>query len=226
MLSRTRCQPTFSIILAVRSTVISWHEICRSSFPRSNSQDPQLAIIPFFDPPKIRKYHRPCLNSCSISSNLADMPPRIRSNAISPFLLSRRAYYSTETNAPLIRVTNLAAPSSGHIRILELNRPAARNAISKALLSALRSEVDDVRNQYGPHGEEKSQTLGHGGDASRARNLGPTRALVVASAVDTCFCAGADLKERKGFSQQEYVPKPQTFQLSMFSLTNAYHFPL
>jgi methylglutaconyl-CoA hydratase len=35
---------------------------------------------------------------------------------------------------------------------------------------------------------------------------GPTRAVVIASAVDTCFCAGADLKERKTFTQQEYVP--------------------
>ncbi|EWG56028.1 hypothetical protein FVEG_14162 [Fusarium verticillioides 7600] len=32
---------------------------------------------------------------------------------------------------------------------------------------------------------------------------GPTRALVLASAVDLSFCAGADLKERKTFSQKE-----------------------
>lgn len=34
---------------------------------------------------------------------------------------------------------------------------------------------------------------------------GPTRALILASEVDSCFCAGADLKERAGFSPEEYV---------------------
>lgn len=32
---------------------------------------------------------------------------------------------------------------------------------------------------------------------------GPTRAVVIASEVDSCFCAGADLKERKGMSREE-----------------------
>jgi len=35
---------------------------------------------------------------------------------------------------------------------------------------------------------------------------GPTRVLILASDVDSCFCAGADLKERAGFSADEYVP--------------------
>lgn len=34
---------------------------------------------------------------------------------------------------------------------------------------------------------------------------GPTRALILASEVDSSFCSGADLKERAGFSQDEYV---------------------
>ena len=32
---------------------------------------------------------------------------------------------------------------------------------------------------------------------------GPTRAVIIASAVDSCFCAGADLKERRGFTPEE-----------------------
>lgn len=34
---------------------------------------------------------------------------------------------------------------------------------------------------------------------------GGTRALIVASNVDKAFCAGADLKERRGMSQEEYA---------------------
>ncbi|KZZ92496.1 hypothetical protein AAL_06122 [Moelleriella libera RCEF 2490] len=141
------------------------------------------------------------------------MPPRPRppaaaaaglrlSNCHSSLRCRPRRSYSTTTSAssaddPLIRVTNIPAPSSGHIRILELNRPAARNAISTALLASLRAHIDRVHVQYGPDGEET------GAHRQQQPELGPTRALVLASAVDTCFCAGADLKERRGFSQQE-----------------------
>lgn len=128
------------------------------------------------------------------------MPPRLATpfSMRRPVLLVVRAstqrFYSA-SQEPLIRVTNIAAPSSGHIRILELNRPTARNAISKALLNSLREQINDVHAQYGPNGEE----------VIAPSEAGATRALVIASAVDTCFCAGADLKERKGFTKQEYV---------------------
>ncbi|KAF3014672.1 hypothetical protein E8E14_002606 [Neopestalotiopsis sp. 37M] len=115
------------------------------------------------------------------------------------FRLSSRATarcaraYSSDT-APLINVVNVPAPGSGHIRILELNRPSARNAISRALLSSLRAEIDDVHAQYTKTGDEVP---------SEAGGAGPTRALVLASAVDASFCAGADLKERRGFTPEE-----------------------
>ena len=35
-----------------------------------------------------------------------------------------------------------------------------------------------------------------------------TRVLILASEVDECFCAGADLKERKGMSIEEYIHPP------------------
>ncbi|KAK0612054.1 ClpP/crotonase-like domain-containing protein [Immersiella caudata] len=145
------------------------------------------------------------------------MPPRPRFSphtvaAIArPSRLSRRSFvlrarYSTENNSPLVRVTDLPAPNSGHIRVLELNRPAARNAISRALLFSLREEIDAIHAQYdAATGEEipapswKERFTGPLGEAEK----GPTRALIVASAVETSFCAGADLKERRGFTQEE-----------------------
>ena len=110
--------------------------------------------------------------------------------------------YSQSTE-PLIRVTNLPAPNTGHIRVLELNRAPARNAISRSLLASLRAEVDAVGSQYGDGGEELPVRKLFGG-AAGVDEKGPTRAVVLASAVDNCFCAGADLKERKGFTKEEY----------------------
>ena len=130
------------------------------------------------------------------------MPPRLRPVPRITRLARLARLYSTASE-PLIRVTNIPAPSSGHIRVLELNRPQARNAISKALLSALRAQVDDLHAQYGPGGRETGALT-----PGLPAELGPTRALVLASAVDACFCAGADLKERRGFTQQEYVSPP------------------
>lgn len=146
------------------------------------------------------------------------MPPRLRlaslrlgSTRQSPaFSSSPRCWYSatSTTSEPLVRVTNVPAPNTGHIRVLELNRPAARNAISKALLFNLREEIDAVHAQYDADTCEelatKSWNKRFGGVAGECE-IGPTRAVVLASAVNSCFCAGADLKERKGFTQEEYV---------------------
>ncbi|KAI1768396.1 ClpP/crotonase [Hypoxylon sp. FL1150] len=128
------------------------------------------------------------------------MPPRLNPRLASPAIRFLRLYSSDA--GPLIRVTNLPAPNTGHIRILELNRPSARNAISKALLATLRAEIDDVQAQYTGDGEELPPPRQFGG-AAGVDQKGPTRALVLASAVDASFCAGADLKERRGFTQEE-----------------------
>lgn len=130
------------------------------------------------------------------------MPPRLSSRLASPAIRFLRLYSSDA--GPLIKVTNFPAPNSGHIRILELNRPSARNAISKALLAALRAEVDDVQAQYTTDGDELPPPKRFGG-AAGIDEKGPTRALVLASAVDASFCAGADLKERRGFTPEESV---------------------
>ncbi|KAI1080372.1 ClpP/crotonase-like domain-containing protein [Whalleya microplaca] len=150
------------------------------------------------------------------------MPPRlhIRSTPTAALCLRlvRRAYSSDAATGPLVRVTNLPAPHTGHIRILELNRPAARNAISKALLAALRAEVDDVHAQYTSDGEEVPQPPRFGG-AAGVDQKGPTRALILASAVDASFCAGADLKERRGFSQEETAAFLSTLRDTFTSLS-------
>ena len=65
-----------------------------------------------------------------------------------------------------------------------LNRPDARNALSKALLDELTRHVQSISAEGG---------------------TGPTRALVLGSTSDAAFCAGADLKERAGMSRDEYV---------------------
>lgn len=143
------------------------------------------------------------------------MPPRPRAIlAKRPFQALASRCYSTANEAPLIRVTNLPAPNTGHIRVLELNRPSARNAISRALLNSLRGEIDDVHSQYDAStGEElasKSWNRRFGGAAGQD-DKGPTRALILASAVDSSFCAGADLKERRGFTPEEYVSPTRAY---------------
>ncbi|KAI2603757.1 ClpP/crotonase [Hypoxylon sp. NC1633] len=145
------------------------------------------------------------------------MPPRLNTRLASPAIRLIR-FYSSDAG-PLIRVTNLRAPNSGHIRILELNRPSARNAISKALLASLRAEVDDVNAQYTKDGQERPPQLRFGG-AAGIDQKGPTRALILASAVDASFCAGADLKERRGFTQEETSEFLETLRSTFSTLSN------
>ncbi|KAA8613275.1 CaiD Enoyl-CoA hydratase carnithine racemase [Pyrenophora tritici-repentis] len=94
--------------------------------------------------------------------------------------LQARTYATA--SAPAISVTNVPAPHCGSIRILSLNRPAARNAISRQLLAELSHQVNSILDE---------------GDN------GSTRALILASEVDSSFCAGADLKERATFTPED-----------------------
>ncbi|KAG5975964.1 hypothetical protein E4U55_007527 [Claviceps digitariae] len=142
------------------------------------------------------------------------MPPRLR---VLP--LRRRLYSTNPQPEPLIRVTNLPAPSTGHIRILELNRPTARNALSRALLSALQTEIHDLQRQYGPDGRETGLHRESVSVSAAGAELGPTRALVLASAVEACFCAGADLKERRGFTKAETADFLSTLRTTFTSLS-------
>ncbi|KAE8387743.1 ClpP/crotonase-like domain-containing protein [Aspergillus alliaceus] len=90
--------------------------------------------------------------------------------------------FSTSTDDAVIKTQQVPAPGSGNIRVLLLNRPKARNAISKSLLDNLAQHVKSISAEGG---------------------AGPTRALVIASNADAAFCAGADLKERVNMTKEE-----------------------
>ena len=165
---------------------------------RLSGELPRLTAVYYY---QVAKPHRPQLRHCSSEPQylrpqtelyhsgriqnilcLIKMPSfRLNPRFINRDLQSRT--YAT-AQAPAINVTNVPAPPCGSIRILSLNRPAARNAISRQLLAELSHQVNSIHNE---------------GDN------GPTRALILASDVDTSFCAGAYLKERATFTQEEYV---------------------
>lgn len=87
-------------------------------------------------------------------------------------LLRLRRAFSTAAPTPLINVHTVPAPHTGKIKLLTLNRPTAKNAISRALLKELSDHVSAIHS-----GKDKE-----------------TRVLVIGSEVDGVFCAGADLK--------------------------------
>lgn len=69
------------------------------------------------------------------------------------------------------------------------------------LLQELRAHIDDIASEYDSEGNERRPLpLDNNG-----QEIGRTRALIIASEVDGVFCAGADLKERKGFTAEQYV---------------------
>lgn len=148
----------------------------------------------------ILQHHRSSLHlSCqgtkiSIATITAcKMPPRIirlsspllRQTPVSSFRITiSRCAYSTSSDDEVIKTQQVPAPGSGNIRVLLLNRPDARNALSNSLVDALVKHVQSISAEGG---------------------VGPTRALVIGSTTDPAFCAGADLKERAGMSKEEYV---------------------
>jgi hypothetical protein len=133
------------------------------------------------------------------------MPPRLihlsspllRATPVQTFrIILTRHSYSTSSDNDVIKTQQIPAPGSGNISVLLLNRPNARNALSKSLLNSLAKQVQSISAEGG---------------------TGPTRALVLASSTDTAFCAGADLKERAGMSKDEYV----CFQVSFIKMAAA-----
>ncbi|KAM0805240.1 methylglutaconyl-CoA hydratase mitochondrial precursor [Usnea florida] len=103
---------------------------------------------------------------------------------------------STTTQPPtLLKTHTIPAPHIGHIRVLSLNNPATRNAISRQLLRELRAEIDALKREAG------------------------TRVLILASELDECFCAGADLKERKGMSGEETTHFLTTLRTTLTTLS-------
>ena len=73
---------------------------------------------------------------------------------------------------------SLSLPSTG-IAVFAMNRPEARNAVSKRFVALLEEGIDSMR---------------HSKDV---------RAVVLKSDVPGIFCAGADLKERPTLTEEE-----------------------
>ncbi|CAN6661855.1 hypothetical protein TRVA0_033S01464 [Trichomonascus vanleenenianus] len=71
----------------------------------------------------------------------------------------------------------------GHLAILEFNRPEAKNAMSRQLVNELNEYVMKLITKHP--------------DTDR------TRALLITSSSADVFCAGADLKERKTFTDHD-----------------------
>ncbi|PVH77177.1 putative enoyl-CoA hydratase/isomerase family protein [Cadophora sp. DSE1049] len=113
--------------------------------------------------------------------------------------LSATARSAEDDNPPtpmpaLINISDVQAPHVGCLRILELNRPRAKNAISHQLLDELARAIEDVWQQSMSMSIDPSSP----GPASKQ-----VRALIITSSSDTAFCAGADLKERKAMTLAE-----------------------
>jgi methylglutaconyl-CoA hydratase len=89
---------------------------------------------------------------------------------------------ATTAESSTVKAQQHPAPHSGIIRVLLLDRPEARNALSRKLVSELTRHVDEIQAEGGG---------------------GKTRALIIASNIDQAFCSGADLKERKTFTEEE-----------------------
>lgn len=68
-----------------------------------------------------------------------------------------------------------------HVAVLTLNRPEAANALSKALLDELNEAVNEINQNKSIY------------------------CTVITGAGEKAFCAGADLKERKGMSEEEVI---------------------
>ncbi|KAL8926532.1 MAG: hypothetical protein Q9208_002859 [Pyrenodesmia sp. 3 TL-2023] len=97
----------------------------------------------------------------------------------------------------LLNILDIPAPHTGQIKVITLNSPHNKNAISRQLLGELRKQV--ARR----HHEKESERRFSEGKREQDITWTSTRAIVIASEVDGVFCAGADLKERKDMTENE-----------------------
>ncbi|XP_075885338.1 methylglutaconyl-CoA hydratase, mitochondrial [Nelusetta ayraudi] len=91
-----------------------------------------------------------------------------------------RRHYSSESRDDL-RVRYLDGEDTG-IVVIGINRPKAKNAISKNLVKMMYDAVEDIKTNN------------------------KVRSVIICSVVPGVFCAGADLKERAKMQQSEVGP--------------------
>ena len=98
--------------------------------------------------------------------------------------LPRRGYSSSSPST--MKIIDHDAPHTGKIRVLLMDQPSNRNALSRKFCADLGEQIELIKSQ-----------------SSSKITKDSIRALVLASNLDNAFCAGADLKERKGMNPQE-----------------------
>jgi methylglutaconyl-CoA hydratase len=81
-------------------------------------------------------------------------------------------------------VSDIPVPNSaeGIVKIIQLNRPLQRNALSSQLIAELASQISAIHSE---------------GDR------GKTRAVILASTSAGTFCSGSDMKERQSMNDGE-----------------------
>ena len=91
-------------------------------------------------------------------------------------------------------LTDVAVRRVGHVAVLTLDRPSVRNAISTALAQSIAAACASIA-----------------GDAD-------VQAVVLASSSPLSFCAGADLKERGSFSNEQLLAQRPTMRAAFTAL--------
>jgi methylglutaconyl-CoA hydratase len=94
--------------------------------------------------------------------------------------------YSTPASPSTMKIEDHDAPHTGKIRVLLMNQPVNRNALSRNFCKDLSDQIEEIKSQQSSQITKDS-----------------IRALVLASNLDNAFCAGADLKERKDMNPEE-----------------------
>lgn len=140
--------------------------------------------------------------------------PKLRSIVAGCRIISRRGYSTDSPQNTLVLRKDIPTHHNSIIRVLTLNSPSNRNAISRQLLDELQKEVWLI----GPNNRALNRKLvvaggmpmgnGTSSEASshpRTSEFTDRRisALVIGSAVPEAFSSGADLKERIGMSEEQ-----------------------
>lgn len=126
---------------------------------------------------------RPALASATFAA------ASLRCSTVSRSTSVLRSYSTATDPSQLVTLSHLSdiaksefgstSPYDEHISVLTLNRAPAKNAISRALLAEMDQHVSSLLTSSN------------------------VRTLLIRSSVPGTFCAGADLKERKGMSKPE-----------------------
>ena len=101
------------------------------------------------------------------------------------------------TNLPAMRRLKLEEVEPG-ILVVSFDRPEVMNAIDTAT-------CEDLRDLFGPFN----------------RNPGPWRAIILTGTGDRAFCAGGDLKERQGMTDDQWRAQHDIIEEGAWALLNA-----